>query len=901
MAIDNGQQPLEARAVVSVRIDGQFGSNIRETFGEREEKTKTPLILPFTTLESPKIFSQNQNNKHLLPISSSSISSQSSSAIDNENINLRHLSNSKQISDESAALERNYERQLFGVLSRVGMARNGKENKIEGESQLLNPFPTKNPPPFTRVDIPLPPPSSSLPQTAIGKISLVTPNKQKIKEKNLGKINENYKETTKIVQQTNVPLSSPIIPQISSFNQTNLPLSISEFPTIYTTTTTNSPLNLKTLLTKNSLISSTLSSIVLPVSSQLIPTEIQIEEKTENTRLAPIFASSALKIFVEENEEQMELATLSANYPDEGPGPINYVLLAGDQSLFSINASNGVITLLKALDAESTNVPDQPPIYYLKVGTIEAVELQYLENGQKINLVTDPGLAHFCDIQINVVDINDWIPNFEQNLYEFTIPATAEPGTIVGQVRAFDQDVTSPNNKLFYYIIPKKNNSSIKSIYAKQFFSLNSQTGQLKTNSNLKNFAGRILRFGIQVVDGGIDGTELNSTTEIAVHLEGIRRHEEKKELTTTTISWQEVEEEKEEEKEEREEQLKEENIEKQNTRSPSDKPTTKQFVNNKKEELKISTEIVIPSESLSNIETKTPSYLNENKIKFSNHNFNSSIMEGTRPPVFLTILPVINKPSDTRFTICAIRTGNLRGAFSVAQNGEGDCELRTQMQLDREAIPNYLLNITVENGGQQDWTLANISVLDVNDNRPKFVFNKIEGERKNEKFGPESFFAVLPVETMANQRFYKITAEDGDEPGNGNSLINYSIDIEETKESEGGHLFGIDPQSGELWPKKGADELAQISKKNFFRITVIACDNPGEQKRRLCSRAPVSISILDDRHRFVLIFSGMSAEQIKQQEKEILNSLRPFTYPCSNPIIERIEVEEEEKDIKKY
>uniref|UniRef100_A0A915LHL1 Cadherin domain-containing protein n=1 Tax=Meloidogyne javanica TaxID=6303 RepID=A0A915LHL1_MELJA len=237
--------------------------------------------------------------------------------------------------------------------------------------------------------------------------------------------------------------------------------------------------------------------------------------------------------------------------------------------------------------------------------------------------------------------------------------------------------------------------------------------------------------------------------------------------------------------------------------------------------------------------------------------------MEGTRPPVFLTILPVINKPSDTRFTICAIRTGNLRGAFSVAQNGEGNCELRTQMQLDREAIPNYLLNITVENGGQQDWTLANISVLDVNDNKPKF-------------------------------------AEDGDEPGNGNSLINYSVDTEETTQGEVGNLFGIDPRSGELWPKKGADELAQISKKNFFRITVIACDNPGEQKRRLCSRAPVSISILDDRHRFVLIFSGESAEQIKHQEKEILNSLRPFTFPCSNPIIERIEIEEGE-DIKKY
>ncbi|CAK5046749.1 unnamed protein product [Meloidogyne enterolobii] len=197
------------------------------------------------------------------------------------------------------------------------------------ESQLLNPFPTRNPPPFTRVDIPLPPP---LPQAAIGKVSLVTPNKQKTKEKNLGENIEIDKETTtKPFQYTNnVPLSSySIPPQLSSSNQT-----ISKYPL---TTTTNSIINLNYL---NS--TTTLSSIVLPVSSssQLIYTstdspQLQIEDKKEeSTRLAPIFSSAALKIFVEENEEQLELATLSANYPDEGPGPINYVLLAGDQSLF---------------------------------------------------------------------------------------------------------------------------------------------------------------------------------------------------------------------------------------------------------------------------------------------------------------------------------------------------------------------------------------------------------------------------------------------------------------------------------------------------------------------------------------------------------------------------------------
>ena len=69
--------------------------------------------------------------------------------------------------------------------------------------------------------------------------------------------------------------------------------------------------------------------------SYLASSEIHNEDKIEsNTRLAPIFASAALKIFVEENEEQMELANLSAHYPDEGPGTITYVLLVGDQSLF---------------------------------------------------------------------------------------------------------------------------------------------------------------------------------------------------------------------------------------------------------------------------------------------------------------------------------------------------------------------------------------------------------------------------------------------------------------------------------------------------------------------------------------------------------------------------------------
>lgn len=107
----------------------------------------------------------------------------------------------------------------------------------------------------------------------------------------------------------------------------------------------------------------------------------------------------------------------------------------------------------------------------------------------------------------------------------------------------------------------------------------------------------------------------------------------------------------------------------------------------------------------------------------------------------------------------------------SVVPNIRGDCELRTQTQLDRESVSGYQLNVSVQNDVQSDSAMVAVTVLDVNDNKPKFVFppndEPTDGDQQNNTVvgSPSSssastvnsYFAVLPLETLANEKFFGV------------------------------------------------------------------------------------------------------------------------------------------------
>lgn len=199
---------------------------------------------------------------------------------------------------------------------------------------------------------------------------------------------------------------------------------------------------------------------------------------TGPSRLAPVFAAPAVSVLVEENDGELELATLEAHYPDGQPGPVTFELLEGDAELFAVSSFTGKLTLLKPLDAEANED------YRLVVSTREARLLP-----------RDPLLSHSAVVSVRVVDVNDWIPNFETNTYAFTVSDRTEPGTVIGQVSAFDQDRDEPNNRIHYSVLPEAGQPA--------FLSINAESGLLTLSRPAKELRDQTLHVTVQAEDEG--------------------------------------------------------------------------------------------------------------------------------------------------------------------------------------------------------------------------------------------------------------------------------------------------------------------------------------------------------------------------------------------------------------
>lgn len=185
----------------------------------------------------------------------------------------------------------------------------------------------------------------------------------------------------------------------------------------------------------------------------------------------------------EERERGLQVVTLGVRDPPSMGMTYSMVAVldARSQKLFAIDGQTGSITTATKLDRETMDV------HYLRVTATEVVADGAGSGRQQPKSAT-------ATVQINVEDVNDFPPTFEQPTYETAIKESASIGTAVLTVRAKDPDAGA-NADVHYSIV--------NPFGANEAFRIDARTGVISSRLALDRETNDQYNLTIQAVDQG--------------------------------------------------------------------------------------------------------------------------------------------------------------------------------------------------------------------------------------------------------------------------------------------------------------------------------------------------------------------------------------------------------------
>uniref|UniRef100_A0A8C1AE78 Si:ch73-379j16.2 n=1 Tax=Cyprinus carpio carpio TaxID=630221 RepID=A0A8C1AE78_CYPCA len=154
-------------------------------------------------------------------------------------------------------------------------------------------------------------------------------------------------------------------------------------------------------------------------TSQII---INVEDVNDNI---PVFSKSLYKTRITENAPQgTSVVTVHASDADEGlNGEIMYSFISHEEdsvvNAFTIDSVSGVISVKGIIDYETSNAVE--------------IRVQAKDKGQK------PRAAH-CKVLVEIVDVNDNVPEISVTSLAETVREDAAAGTMVGLITVKDED-----------------------------------------------------------------------------------------------------------------------------------------------------------------------------------------------------------------------------------------------------------------------------------------------------------------------------------------------------------------------------------------------------------------------------------------------------------------------------
>ena len=176
------------------------------------------------------------------------------------------------------------------------------------------------------------------------------------------------------------------------------------------------------------------------------------------------------------------------------------------------------------------------------------------------------------------------------------------------------------------------------------------------------------------------------------------------------------------------------------------------------------------------------------------------------------------------------------------------------------------------------------VTVLDVNDNSPKFIF------KFPENYTNGKYYAAVSADAPISSVLIHVTAEDEDSGPLGQLV--YDI-MEETNSAK---LFSIEKTTGTIRTDKMVNNIRQLP----LRMIVTARDNPGQPVGYRESNCQVVVSakwlcccplavhctnllhfqvnIIEPQHRLVLVMPGSPPDQVYRSQSSLVDILQEET-----------------------
>ena len=249
--------------------------------------------------------------------------------------------------------------------------------------------------------------------------------------------------------------------------------------------------------------------------------------------------------------------------------------------------------------------------------------------------------------------------------------------------------------------------------------------------------------------------------------------------------------------------------------------------------------------------------------LGFAENSYNVDVPEDAGDNTLIKIITIINSHAhDATPLKCEIYSGNENGLFEANVTEERNCALRLKKgALDYETTESYQIKIKLEslsgllNSGRNT-TMVKIQVIDVNDNKPEFIFPE-----SSKKLTRGRYFAAIPRAAQFASTVIQVKAHDKDNGKYGK--LEYKV-----KGGRGSDYFAMDSSTGIIRTTVTFDNVDPTELP--FKFDVRVRDNPNSTDNFNSIVAPVIVNLIEEEHLMILVVQNAAPEVLQKEAAKI-------------------------------